>query len=108
MCLDLGQESKGVLGLGQSLDGISGDHQGDFRDGRDVVSAGHDEGGYSGGCQGGGNSVPLLVEVDLAVPPPPGASGGEHPSTTAHVSKVKETCMETRRGVNSVGKCTEW
>jgi hypothetical protein len=83
--LELCQESECVLGLGEGLDSISSNYQGDFRDGRNVVTTSHDERGYSRGGQGRGNSVPLLVDVDLAVPPSPCASGGEHSSTTAHV-----------------------
>lgn len=90
ICLELGQEGKSVLGLGEGLYGVSGNNQGDFGDGRDLVSASQDEGGHSGGCQSRGNSVPLLVDVHLAVPPPPSTGGGEHSSTTAHVCTIKE------------------
>jgi len=51
------------------------------------VSTGHDEGGDGRGGKGRGNSVSLLVDVDLSVPSSPGAGGGEHSSTTAHVSE---------------------
>jgi len=90
--LEFGQESKGILGLGEIFDSISGNYQGNFRDGRDVVSAGHDDSGHCGGSQGRRNSVPLLVDVYLTVPPSPGAGGSEHSSTTAHVTEGSLTC----------------
>jgi len=51
------------------------------------VSTGHDEGRDGGGSEGRGNSVSLLVDIDLSVPSSPGAGGGEHSSTTAHVTE---------------------
>jgi len=104
MGLELGQESEGVLGLGEGLDGVSSNNQGDFGDSRDLVSAGHDEGGHGGGSQGRGNCVPLLVGVHLAVPPSPSASGGEHSSTTAHVTEgslASTVCATTRHSWNT-------
>jgi len=87
MSLELGQEGECVLGLGEGFDSISSNNQGDFRNGRDLVSASQDKRGNGGCSQSGGNSVPLLVDIHLAVPPSPGASGGEHSSTTAHVTE---------------------
>jgi hypothetical protein len=90
--LELGQEGKCVLGLGEGLDGVSCNNQGDLGDGRDVVSTGQYKCGHGGGGECGGNSVSLLVHVDLAVPPSPGTSGGKHSSTTAHVTESSLTC----------------
>jgi len=102
--LELGKEGKGILGLGEGFDGIGGNNQGDFGDGRDVMSTSHDKSGHSGGSQGRGNSVPLLVDVHLAVPPSPGACGSEHSSTTAHVtvgSLTSTVCATTRHSWNT-------
>jgi len=97
--LELGQEGESELSLGKGLDCISSNNQGNFRNGRDVVSASHHEGGHSRGSQGGGNGVSLLVNVHLAVPPSPGASGCEHSSTSAHVTEgslSSAVCATTR------------
>jgi hypothetical protein len=50
-----------------------------------------------------------LVDVHLAVPPPPGASGGEHSSTTAHVTKgslSSTVCATTRHSWNTSNSST--
>lgn len=91
--LELGQEGEGGLGLGEGLNSVSGNNQGELWDARHTVSTGQHEGGDRGGSEGRCNSVPLLVHIHLAVPPSPGAGGGEHSSTTAHVGKVKEMGM---------------
>ena len=36
--------------------------------------------------------IPLLVDIDLAMPPSPGLCGGKHATTTAHVSKGSLSC----------------
>lgn len=51
------------------------------------MSTSHNEGGDGGGGEGSGNGVSLLVDVDLSVPSSPCAGGGEHSSSTAHVSE---------------------
>lgn len=90
--LQLGQEGKSVLGLGEGLDHISNNHQGDLGNGGDVVSTGQNKGGDSRGGKGRRNSISLLVDVDLTVPPSPGTSGSVHSSTTAHVTEGSLAC----------------
>jgi len=51
------------------------------------VSSGENERGTSGGSEGGGNGVSLLVGVNLSVPLSPGTEGGEHASLSAHVTE---------------------
>lgn len=52
-----------------------------------VVTSGKDEWGNSGGSQGGGNGVSLLVGVDLSVPLSPGLEWGKHATLAAHVTE---------------------
>ena len=84
------KEGDSLLGLLESLD-LVGDNEGNFADTRDHVSLGHDEGGHSGGGNSGADGVPLLGNVDLPVPPPPGLGGSEHTSTPAHVTESSLT-----------------
>jgi len=51
------------------------------------VAAAHEEGGKAGGSKGRNDGEALLVEVDLAVPAAVGLGGGEHTTTTAHVTE---------------------
>jgi len=90
--VELLQEGKSVLGLVEGLKGVGGNNQRNLRDAGDLVSTGHDEGGDGRGGQGRGNSVPLLVHVDLAVPSSPDTGGSKHTSSTAHVSEGSLTC----------------
>jgi len=53
----------------------------------DVVTSGEDKGGNSGGSKSGGNSVSLLVKVDLSVPLSPDLKGGKHATLAAHVTE---------------------
>jgi len=98
------QESAGALGLGELLNGISVNNQGDLRDLPDLVTTSQHKGSDAGRSDGRGKGVPLLVDVDLAVPLPPGASGGEHSSTAAHVTEgslASTVCATTRHPRNT-------
>jgi len=90
--MELLQESQGVLGLVEGLENVGGHNQGNLRDVGDLVSAGHHEGGDGSGGNSGGNGIPPLVDVHLAVPSSPGTGGGEHTSSTAHVSEGSLAC----------------
>jgi hypothetical protein len=52
-----------------------------------LLTLGHDESGDTSGGDGRAHGVPLLVHVDLPVPPTPGLSGREHVSSAAHVAE---------------------
>merc|ERR1719189_152487 len=83
--LVLPQEHHGLLGLGEGLDLVSHDKW-DLRDALNLVTLGHDQSRDTSGSDGRADGVPLLGGVDLPVPPPPGLGGGEHATSTAHVS----------------------
>lgn len=53
----------------------------------DVVASGHNERTASGGSEGRGDSVSLLVNVDLSLPLSPDLERGEHAALTAHVTE---------------------
>jgi len=80
------EESDGILGLFDGFELVFND-AGDVGDGGESVSSGHNEGDVSGGSQSRGNSVSLLLEVDLSVPSSPGLEGSEHSSLSAHVTE---------------------
>ena len=71
------EESDGLLGLLECLDLVSND-EGNLIDTSDNMSLGHDQGGHSGGGNSGAHGVPLLGNIDLPVPSPPGLGGCEH------------------------------
>merc|ERR1712217_447318 len=83
--LVLPQEHHGLLSLGKGLYLVSHDKW-NFRNTLDLVTLGHDESWNSSGSDGRADGVPLLGDVHLPVPPPPGLGGGEHAASTAHVS----------------------
>eukprot|EP00657_Telonema_sp_P-1_P009061 TRINITY_DN323_c0_g1_i3.p1 TRINITY_DN323_c0_g1~~TRINITY_DN323_c0_g1_i3.p1 ORF type:complete len:294 (+),score=119.27 TRINITY_DN323_c0_g1_i3:122-1003(+) len=84
------EEGDGLLGLVVGLDGVLND-EGNLGDLLDLVSAGHEEGGEGRSGQGAHDGEALLVEVDLAMPATVDLGGGEHTSTTAHVTKGTTT-----------------
>ena len=65
------------------------------------VSSGENERGTSGGSEGGGNGVSLLVGVNLSVPLSPGTEGGEHASLSAHVTESSLSSSGGTRSGNS-------
>ena len=54
---------------------------------RSKITFSHDKSWDSSSGNGGDNSVPLLGNADLTVPPPVGLGGGEHVTTAAHVTE---------------------
>lgn len=80
------EESDGLLGLGQALGGVS-NNEGDLLELLDAVTTGEDERGDSSGSQSRGGSVTLLVLVGLDEPSAPELGGGEHVTTTDHVTE---------------------
>merc|ERR1719209_308908 len=83
--LVLPQEHHGLLGLGEGLDLVSHDQR-NLWNALDLMTLGHDQSRDTSGSDGRADGVPLLGGVDLPVPPPPGLGGGEHATSTAHVS----------------------
>mmetsp|Transcript_1686 Transcript_1686/g.5741 ORF Transcript_1686/g.5741 Transcript_1686/m.5741 type:complete len:445 (+) Transcript_1686:241-1575(+) len=79
------EQVDGLVGLGDRLRGV-GDHERDLGDLVDDVSPGHDQGWDGAGGQSGGDGEPLLLEVHLPVPPPPGLHRAEHMTPAAHVT----------------------
>lgn len=84
-----------------------GDDEGDFEDFRDSVTSGENERWDCGGCNGRGNSISFLVEVDLYVPSSPGLCRCESSTSTAHVTEgslartVSSSTTNTRNTSNS-------
>jgi len=81
--------------------------KGDLGDLLNSVTSSQHEGDGGGGSQSGYKGVSLLVLVDLSVPSSVSLSGGEHTTTTAHVtessltSTVCSTSWNTRDTSNS-------
>lgn len=80
------EESDGSLGLGQRLN-TGSDNEGNLLDLLNSVTTGQDQRGEGRGSQGRGSSETLLVLVGLDVPLAPDLGGGEHATTTAHVTE---------------------
>lgn len=80
------EKGDGVGGFGQLFDSVA-DNKGDLVDLLNSVTTGHDQSGDGRGSQSRSNSVSSLVDVDLGMPFTPDLGGGEHTSTTAHVSE---------------------
>jgi len=67
----------------------------------DLVASGHDKRTAGGGSEGGGNSVSLLVEVNLSVPFSLDRKRGEHATFTAHVTESTLTGTGSTRSRDS-------
>jgi len=63
------------------------DDQRDFRDLLDLVTLGHDQGGYAGGGDGAAEGISLLIGVDAVMPSAPSLGRSEHPTPAAHVTE---------------------
>jgi hypothetical protein len=85
--IDALEEGDGGLGLLESRDSVIGDDEGNLRNVVDAVTTGHDQGWEGTGSQSGADSHTLLVQVDLAMPSSPDLVGGEHTTTSAHVTE---------------------
>ena len=90
-----GEESRSLL-LVESVN-----NEGELRDILDSVTTGHDEGTTSGGSEGGGDGVSLLVEIDLSVPLSPDLERSEHATLTAHVTESTLTGSVSTRARDS-------
>lgn len=80
-------DGSGSAGNGGTGENLRVDDQWDLWDGRDLVSAGHQERWDGRSSQGRGSSETLLSKVDLLVPLAPDLSWGEHATGTAHVTE---------------------
>jgi len=67
----------------------------------DLVTTGHHEGTASGGSESRGNSVSLLVGVDLSLPLSPDLERSEHATLTAHVTEGTLTGSVSTRARDS-------
>lgn len=84
--LDPLQENMGILSLVVGLDLVT-DNQRKFRNFIDSVTLGHNKSWDSSSGNGRDHSVTLLGHINLAVPTAVDFSGGEHVTTTAHVTE---------------------
>jgi len=80
------QEGNSLLGFLKRLGG-RGDYERDLGDFLDAVSTSEDERRKGRSSESGNRSEAALVLVYLDMPPAPGFGGGEHATTTAHVSE---------------------
>lgn len=80
-------DGSGSAGNGGTGEDLRVDDQWNLWDGRDLVSASHQERWDRGSSQGRGSSETLLSEVDLLVPLAPDLSWGEHATGAAHVTE---------------------
>lgn len=99
------EDLDGLLGLFDIGDGLGVKDEGNLGDLLNSVTSGQHEGDGSGGSQSRDNSVSLLVLVDLSVPSSVGLGGGEHTTTTAHVteSSLASTVSSTARNTRNTG-----
>ena len=79
--------AEGLEEVGGLLIGEAVDNKRELGDIIDDVTTGLDERATGGGSESGGNSVSLLVGVNLAVPLSPELEGSEHAALTAHVTE---------------------
>lgn len=76
-------------------------NKGELGDTVDLVASGHDKRTAGGGSEGGGDSVSLLVEVNLSVPFSLDLERGEHATFTAHVTEGTLTGTGSTRSRDS-------
>jgi len=81
------QESDSLRGLGDGVDGLVVNDEGNLGDLLDLVTASEDESGDGRSSEGGDQSVTALVHADLAVPSSPGLGGCKHSTTAAHIAE---------------------
>lgn len=102
------KDLNGLLGL-LNINNIVSENERNLRDLLNSVSSGHHEGNRSRGGQSRDNGVSLLVLVDLSVPSAVCLSGGEHTTSTAHVSEgslASTVCSTTRNTGNTCDSTT--
>jgi len=78
---------EGLEELGGLLNVEGVNNEGELGDSFDSVTTGHDEGTAGSGGESGGNSVSLLVGVNLSLPLSPDLEGSEHATLAAHVTE---------------------
>jgi len=83
---ELLQEGNDVLGLFNTFDLVI-DNQRKVRDILDSVASSKDERNQSRSSQSRGNSVSLLLDVDLSVPSSPSLEGSEHATFSTRVGE---------------------
>jgi len=103
--IDLLQEVNSLASLLYVLEGLVSNNKGNFLELGNAVATSHDQSGNGRGSQSRGDSVPLLVDVNPAVPPAPGFSGSKHASSTAHVTKSSLTCTVCATSRNTRNTC---
>lgn len=81
------EDLDGLRGLLNVEDAFVAEDEWDLRDLFDSVSSGQDQRSGSAGGESGDDSESSLVLVDLSVPSAVGLGGGEHTSSTAHVTE---------------------
>jgi len=88
-----GESSEDFNGALSAVNGLKlvGKDEGQFGDLFNAMAAGKDEAGKSRGGECGGNSIAALIDRDLAMPATISLGGGEHATTTAHVTKSSLT-----------------
>ena len=115
---DIGTSTNGVeegdgsgsacnLGAGENL---RVDDEWDLWDGRDLVSASHQERWDGRSSQGRGSCETLLAKVDLLVPLAPDLGWCEHATGTAHVTKggLTSTVSSTTGDTWNTGNSATW
>jgi hypothetical protein len=80
------EESNGILGLFNTFELVV-NNQRKVGDVLDSVTSGKNKRSNSGSSKSSGNSVSLLLDVDLSVPSSPGLQGGEHTTLSDGVSE---------------------
>lgn len=85
------QQGEGILGLYDVLESLAVDDEGNLSDVGDAVTSGKDESWDGRSGDGGCQSVTSLVKRGASVPSSPDLCGGEHSSTSAHVSESSLT-----------------
>lgn len=100
----------GLLGLGDSSEVGGGDDEGDLGDLADTVTTGLDKSGDGRRGKGGNDGETTLSLVYATMPAAPDLGGGEHASSTAHVTEGSLTgtvgtsssnTRDTRNGATS-------
>lgn len=103
-------DGSGGLGDGGVAEGGRVDDKRNLRNGGDLVTTGHQEGGGGRGSNGRGGSETLLAKVDLLLPLAPDLGGGEHATGTAHVTEggLTGTVSTTTGDTGDTGNSTAW
>jgi hypothetical protein len=96
--VELLEEGSGSSSLGDALDLIRGNNEGNLSDGTNAVTTGENYRGKRRGSEGRDQSKAALVHINLAVPATPGLGGSKHATTTAHIT---ESTLARARGTTT-------